>query len=116
MLTAAGVVGEHDGPGGGGGGDGPGAGALFEAVAIKMSGLLETFASVAKIELPPPAPRTQLPIVATPRESLTATAPVIDPPPLRIENVTATPGTPTPPKSVTFTAGGIGTAVFGGAV
>ena len=42
-----------------------------------------------------------------------ATAPVIDPPPLRIEKVTEIPSTPMPAASLTFTAGAIATAVFG---
>jgi hypothetical protein len=118
MLIDAGVPGVHDGGGGGGGGGGgPGGGEVVAfAVATKISGLPETPSSVANREFPPPAPSIQLPTVAIPLESLTATAPVIDPPPLRIEKMTEMPATPTPPASETFTAGAIATAVFGGAV
>src|SRR4029079_18030522 len=106
MLIAAGVPGVHDGGGGGAGGDGgPGGGVVTIAFATKISGLFETPFSVAKRELPPPPPSIQLPTVAIPFASLTAPAPVIDPPPLRIEKITETPATPTPFASETCTAG-----------
>jgi hypothetical protein len=83
---------------------------------MKMIGLPDNPAAVAKRELPPPAPSVQLPTVATPLLSLVADAPVIVPPPLRMPKTTAIPATGPPVASVIRTAGRIATAVSGDAV
>jgi hypothetical protein len=99
--------------GAGGGLEGGGLDGSVVAVAIKISGLPLSAFDVANSELPPPLPRTQLPTATIPLESVTALAPVKEPPPLRMLNVTVTPGTPVPFAAVTFTAGRIATAVNG---
>jgi hypothetical protein len=84
------------------------AGAL--ALATKIIGLPETPFSVAKREFPPMDPSVQEPTVAMPLSLLIALAPVTDPSPLRMENVTVTPHAAWPAVLVIFTDGGTGTA------
>ena len=110
-------------PGGedaGGGEDGGGlaggaAGDMVVAVAMKMRGLPESPVAVANNELPPPLPSVHFPTVAIPSVSVFAVSPVTEPPPLRMLNVTVTPGTGTPVAVVTLTAGLIATAERGAA-
>ena len=61
--------------------------------------------------MPGVAPRVQLPTVAIPAESVTAVAPVMEPPPEATAKVTTTPGTGLHSGHVTFTLGGVLTAV-----
>src|SRR5665647_919386 len=107
---AVGPGGEEAGGVDAGGLDG---GGVLVAVAMKINGLPDKPLAVANNELPPPLPSVQLPTVAIPVESVVAVSPVTVPPPLRMLNVTTTPGTETPVAVVTRTAGRTGTAENG---
>src|SRR6266498_6163150 len=86
-------------------------------VALKVTGLPESVPAVAPRELPPGSgPSTQLPTDAIPFRSVTASAPVMVPPPPVTANVTVTPFTGTLSASMTLTDGGTATAPLSGAL
>jgi len=69
-------------------------------------------ADAVSVFAPSPVPSFQEPTVAMPLASVVALAPVSEPPPEPIENVTATPETGLPYVSVTSTDGAVPTVVF----
>src|SRR5207302_2120336 len=68
-------------------------------------------AEAVRVSVPAAVPRVQEPTAATPEASLTALAPVMEPPPEATAKVTVTPGRGLPLASRTRTAGAVLTAV-----
>ena len=81
-------------------------------VALKDTGdPVSPLAVAVRLLAPVAEPSVHDSTVAMPDASVVEFAPLTEPPPLATANTTATPATPFPLESVTFTEGGIATAL-----